>query len=205
VRRLRAGLVTPHSGGLGTRPGGTRTPPRGASLEGAGKSVPPAVRRGRPKGAALSRRRNGPDPGSADPRTEIAAMERRVARALRKGRARRKAWTDGCAARRSIPSALAGGTDVSAEARWAKAEREDGVPGAAKNTGASACPLSYPSPERGGIGGLRPPFLDQDRRCEASAMRRSEANASRGGVIVQAPPPAARTARGCPPPQAGEG
>ena len=57
--------------------------------------------------------------------TEIAAMERREAPALfKRGRGKTEDW---CATRCSIPSALRG-----------ENEEEDGLPGAAKNTGGGA-------------------------------------------------------------------
>src|SRR5674476_507543 len=93
MRRLRAGLVTPLPGGLGSRSGGIRTAPRGARWTGTGLKC--LV------------------PGNADPGTEIAAMERRVAHptnprlrgvsALGEGRTRR-AGVDLLDAPRGAPS-----------------------------------------------------------------------------------------------------
>src|SRR5664280_3560350 len=65
MRRLRAGLVTPLPGGLGTRPGGTTAALQGACWTGTGFT-------------SLV-------PGSADPRPKIAAVERREARLRRHG------------------------------------------------------------------------------------------------------------------------
>jgi|SRR5450631_551553 hypothetical protein len=57
MRRLRAGLVTPPPGGLGTRSGGTRTPPRGARWTGTGANASsPETRTREPKVAAVERR-----------------------------------------------------------------------------------------------------------------------------------------------------
>ncbi len=67
------GFVTPHSGGPGTRPGGITTAPQGACWTGTGASLVP---------------------GSTDPGTEIAAMERRGARASQDAPALRKARTN---------------------------------------------------------------------------------------------------------------
>ena len=71
VRRPRVWFAATHSGGPGTRSGGTMTPPQGACWTGTGCQASSQETR--------------------TPGAEIAAMERRVASALRKARARRKA------------------------------------------------------------------------------------------------------------------
>ena len=66
----------------------------------------------------------------------------------------------------------------------AQAGKDDGLPGAAKNRGDDAYALSYPSPERGWVG------------------ERSEPGWGHAGKRPHQP---LASARGTPPPQAGEG
>src|SRR5262249_56440509 len=85
---------------------------------------------------------------------------------------------------RSIPSAASGCVFPASISRRSErcaagTERLEHVQ--VKGT-ARAANSVLPSPLWGGIGGLRPPFLaGEQRRCEASAMRRSAAKAGGGG------------------------
>ena len=73
------------------------------------------TRRGRRRAKArrigLSPKPPGSAPGSYGPGDRKAAMERRVASVLRKGRHAARRRTDGCATRRSIPSAFCRGLE----------------------------------------------------------------------------------------------
>jgi len=120
VRRLRAGLVTPSPGG----PGSPSVPTKGDCLEWldaartkGGESCPGRGGRSPPVRARKLRLR-----GQKSPRCSAAG---RASFAKDAHAARRE--LNGCASRRSIPSVLQRGT-----------EGEDGVPGAAKNTGDDA-------------------------------------------------------------------
>src|SRR5664280_766985 len=126
MRRLRAGLVTPLPGGLGTRPGGTTAALQGACWTGTGFT-------------SLV-------PGSADPRPKIAAVERREARLRRHGgdaprqacRAASPAAQGACAkpprfsALRSLKGAQDGRRPTRGRkeyGRWRLSWREPGKPG----------------------------------------------------------------------------
>jgi hypothetical protein len=125
VRRLRAGLVTPSPGGLGS----PSVPTTRDCLEWldaartkAGESLPD---RG-PSRAPFA-------PGSYGPGDRKAAMERREARASRQTRPRRKAWI--LRMRRLALHSLV----------LCEGERKAGVPRAAKNRGGEACALFFRS------------------------------------------------------------
>ena len=106
MRRLRAGLVTPHSGGPGIRPGGIMTPPRGARWTGTGANA--SSQEARTRGLCFRRK---PENASRDGAP-------RGARVPQKGT---RHDYEGCATWRSIPSTCSRGE-----------KREDGVPGTAK-------------------------------------------------------------------------
>src|SRR5664279_3220842 len=123
MRRLRAGLVTPSPGGPGP-PSAPTTRGRlhwlDAARTKAGESLPD---RGPSRAPSA--------PGSYGPEDRKAAVERREAPAsFKRGCGETEDW---CAAWRSTPSILRG-----ARRRPRLTGREDGLPGAAKNTGDDA-------------------------------------------------------------------
>src|SRR5450631_3569657 len=110
MRRLRAGLVTPPPGGLGTRSGGTRTPPRGARWTGTGA--------------------NASSPETRTRGTEIAAVERREARLRRHGG---DAPRQACRAASPAAQGLAPSPRVFRRSAPSRGRgRDDGLPGAAQ-------------------------------------------------------------------------
>ena len=166
----------------GLRPGALRPPAR-SSLTAGREACPRLARSGHPKGAATQSRRQGETerqkarPGAVwTPRW--SAERRPRSWQQERGKAERLV-------RRSVlhPLALRAGKKQVPT----KAGKDDGAPRAAKNRGDDACALSYPSPERGGSP--------------------AEARAKAGGVGSRGkrPHPPLASARGRPPPQAGEG
>ena len=121
MRRLRAGLVTPHSGGPGTGSGGIRTPPRGARWTGTGANASSQETRTR---------------GQKSPRWRAAgrAPLRQRVPALRQARIY---WM-----RRVVLHPLR--PRPKADERPAPAGREDGVPGADKEYGRFRLFAAYP-------------------------------------------------------------
>ena len=141
MRRLRAGLVTPHSGGPGTRSGGITTPPRGARWTG---TVPRGFGRAKARQADEANwhrsleKKPERTPGNADPGTEKPRSGApRGASPLASGED-----TPRQACRAASPAAQ-GASQAPAffgapRPLTGRDDGDDGLPGAAKNTGDGA-------------------------------------------------------------------
>ena len=103
LRRLRAGLVTPSPGGLGS----PSVPTTRDCLE----WLDAARTKGGESCPDREPSRAPSAPGSYGPGDRNRRVERRVASVLRKGRHAARRRTDGCATRRSIPSAFCRGLE----------------------------------------------------------------------------------------------
>ena len=145
-RRPRAGLVTPHSGGPGTRPGGITTPLRGASLDW-DRSTCFGRAKARQADEANWRRslekKPGRKPGNADPGTEIAANG--APRGAFPSRKREGHASQACRAATPVaqgvsqtPAFLGAPLPLTGE------RRTTACPGPVKNTGDDACLLHPP-------------------------------------------------------------
>ena len=123
VRRPRAGFVTPHSGGPGTRSGGIRTAPPGARLDWDWHSASSQETRTR---------------GQKSP--QWSAEGRPSARAKRKGHASQACRAAAPAAQGASQAPASLGAPLPSLGAKGR-PRHDGVPRAAKNRGDGACPF----------------------------------------------------------------